>query len=192
MMELGATVCLPREPACGECPLAERCLAKGRGTAAERPVRRRRPQPPTRSWAAAVVERGGSLLIVRRLPEGLLGGLWELPGGEVAANEGSEDALRRHLRDGLGMEVQVRGEIAVVRHAYTHFRVTVQVRACEAEGQPHPNAGWDGHHWLAPEESGDYGLTGVTTKILVRVPWAGSGLLVEGSLPRLLCRTMRA
>ena len=84
MMELGATVCTPRSPSCGTCPLAAGCRARAAGTVGERPLRRRRRPVPTRVWGVlvAVSPRGGTL-VVRRPPEGLLGGMWEFPAVEV-------------------------------------------------------------------------------------------------------------
>ena len=93
MMELGATVCTPRSPSCGGCPLAGRCRARARGTVAERPVRRRRRPVPTRVWGVLVaVSPRGRTLVVRRPPEGLLGGMWEFPAVEI---EDGADARTR-------------------------------------------------------------------------------------------------
>lgn len=84
MMELGATVCTPRSPSCGTCPVAARCRARAAGTVAERPLRRRRRPVPTRTWGVLVaVSPRGRTLVVRRPPEGLLGGMWEFPAAEV-------------------------------------------------------------------------------------------------------------
>jgi len=112
------------------------------------------------------------------VPSGLLGGLWETPGGELDANEPAQAALVRHLREHLGLEVAVEAELAILRHAYTHFHVRVRVYRCQADGEPTPSGPWDACHWLAPNELDAYGLTGVTQKLLARVPWAGSGLLL--------------
>ena len=93
MMELGATVCTPRSPSCGTCPVAAGCRARAAGTVAERPLRRRRRAVPTRTWGVMVaVSPQGRTLVVRRPPEGLLGGMWEFPAVEV---EDSADARTR-------------------------------------------------------------------------------------------------
>ena len=139
---------------------------------------------------AALCEREGHLLIMRRRPEGLLGGLWELPGDLVARDSTDRDSLAhdgemtrelaRLLWDHLALNVSVAEHLVVVDHAYTHFRLTVHVYRCTVCGNPAPSADspWDRWHWLAPDERDAYGLTGVTTKALARVPWAGSGLLL--------------
>ena len=84
MMELGATVCLPRNPACNRCPLRDACLARAHDTITARPVLPPRRETPTRELVAAYCVHEGRLLIVRRPPTGLLGGLWELPSWEVS------------------------------------------------------------------------------------------------------------
>ena len=93
MMELGATVCTPRSPSCEACPVAAGCRARAAGTVAERPMRRRRGPVPTRTWGVLVaVSPRGRTLVVRRPPEGLLGGMWEFPAVEV---EDGADARTR-------------------------------------------------------------------------------------------------
>lgn len=93
MMELGATVCTPRSPSCGACPVAAGCRARAAGTVAERPLPRRRRAVPTRTWGVLVaVSPRGRTLVVRRPPEGLLGGMWEFPAVEM---EDGADARTR-------------------------------------------------------------------------------------------------
>ena len=90
MMELGATVCTPRSPSCGACPVAAGCRALAAGTVAERPARRTRRAGPTRTWDVRVaVSPRGRTLVVRRPPDGLLGGMWEFPAVEVDGGGGA-------------------------------------------------------------------------------------------------------
>ena len=123
MMELGATVCTPRTPSCGTCPLAESCRARAAGTVAERPVRRRRGPVPTRIWAVLVaVSPQGRTLLIRRPSEGLLGGMWEFPAIE-ADGEGNSRALAlgrvwRHVSGRASPPVL---ELAPITHQFSHF-----------------------------------------------------------------------
>jgi len=134
LMDLGASVCGPRAPACAVCPMAFGCLAYRRGTQDQRPVRRERHRIPHRLVAAAVLRRHGRALIGRR-PEGkLLGGLWEFPGGKREARESLEDCLRRELKEELGIQVTVGERLGIFQHAYSHFRVTVHAFACTLRG----------------------------------------------------------
>ena len=179
MMELGATLCVAKVPDCVRCPVASLCLARERGTQAQRPLPRARPAIPRRQFAVALVIREGRVLIVRRVPRGLLGGMWELPGGIVAADGERETALSRLLLSRLQVHTTVGEHVATIQHAYTHFSLTAHVYRCALEGKLVPTGGtWDSHHWLAYQETERFGLTGVTTKILAIVPWEGSSLLL--------------
>ncbi len=178
LMELGATVCTPGMPDCVRCPVREHCLAHARGTQTQRPLAVPRPQVPVRDLATAVIEREGRLLIVRRVPSGLLGGLWETPGSDLPEGVSSAKAATEALGALLGMNIRVGEHLATIRHAYTHFRVVVRAYRCQAVGEPRPGGLWDACHWLAPGELDAYGLTGVTTRLLAVVQWAGSGLLL--------------
>ena len=175
MMELGATICLPRNPLCVACPVASSCLAHALGVPDLRPIRRQRKPVPHREAVAAFVERAGRVLFVRRIARGLLGGLWELPGGEVLPDEVQQSALVRHMKESLGVDATIGGTPIHVRHAYTHFRVTLHTYRCTVSGEPIPTDPWDGYAWLSPAELGNYGLTGVTTKTLAEVPWPSAG-----------------
>ncbi|HEX7089669.1 MAG TPA: A/G-specific adenine glycosylase [Longimicrobiales bacterium] len=141
MMDLGATLCSPRRPACGECPLARWCLARARGTQAERPARRRRPEVPLYDVGTAVLRaRDGRLLLVRRPEDGLLGGMWSFPGEVARAGESVEDAAARAGRAASGLATVGRGRPrGSVVHVFSHRRevyhvFVFEVAATGAEG----------------------------------------------------------
>lgn len=140
LMELGANVCTPRRPTCDACPLTRYCAAFATGTQEQRPVRRAKKPVPHKEIVVAVIKRNGRYLIGKRPANGLLGGLWEFPGGKVDRAEDHARALIREVREELALHVTVGGLIACVTHAYTHFRVTLNVYACRApHGTPQPN-----------------------------------------------------
>lgn len=166
MMELGATICSVNKPRCTECPLTANCAARALGAQEERPVTVRRNPLPRRFIVSALVEREQRLLLVRRIPKGLLGGLWELPGGELQADETNAPGLERLLATYLGIQVTV-GELCTTqRHAYTHFLSFVSVYYCIIDGTPLPQHIWDAARWLSPDELAGYALSGVTVKVL--------------------------
>jgi len=134
LMDLGAMICTPRTPACEACPVRSGCLARRRGTQGQRPVRAGRVQVPHRIVAAAVLRRNGRVLIARRPEGGLLGGLWEFPGGKREPGESLQACLRRELREELGIRVEVRESLGAFQHAYSHFSVTVHAFACKLRG----------------------------------------------------------
>ena len=139
MMELGARICRSKEPLCGQCPVARYCRAYQLGRTHETPVRMPKKTVPHVLVVAAAIENRGRFLLGRRPPEGMLGGLWEFPGGKVDAGESLEDALKRELREELGIETDIEAWIGSVDHAYTHLRVTLHLFRCRvAAGKPQP------------------------------------------------------
>ena len=176
LMELGATICLPRAPRCASCPLASFCRARALGTQAARPAQRQRRATPQRRAVAALIQGPEGILLARRVPSGLLGGLWELPGGEVNPGEDDPEALARCLLEGLGVQAEVGAPLGSIQHAYTHFRVKVHLYRCAIQGSPQPSKAWDAWCWLTPANREFCGLTGVTAKALARLPWVGAEL----------------
>jgi A/G-specific adenine glycosylase len=145
LMELGATVCTPRAPPCQACPLAGLCRAHAAGAEEMVPLRPHRREIPHRQVTAAVVLDGDRVLVAQRKPGDLLGGLWEFPGGSVEEGESLQQCLRREMVEELGIEVEVGPLLAVLPHAYTHFRVTLHVFLCRlVAGRPQALdcAGW--------------------------------------------------
>lgn len=129
LMELGETVCLPVAPRCPECPWAGSCRAR-RELPDPGALPRRRPhrRPPTVEAAVVAVHRRGRWLVQRRPPRGLLGGLWELPGGKLEPGETAEAAARRELAEETGLRpVGAVQPIGVVHHTYSHFRIRLHV-----------------------------------------------------------------
>ncbi len=124
LMELGATVCAPRDPGCEACPLRTRCRARALDIAGELPEGRARRAPVAVEVAAALVERDGRVLLVRR-PEGrLLGRMWEVPQTSLESR-GLPD-LAHELEERHGLRV-VPGALAVrARHAITFRRITLE------------------------------------------------------------------
>jgi A/G-specific adenine glycosylase len=169
LMDLGATVCLPQGPRCLLCPLHASCLARQRGTQEERPVRLARKPLPHFDVTAAVLRRPGQpeqFLIAQRPPEGMLGGLWEFPGGKLHAGETLADCLRREMQEELGVEVAVGDLVTVVRHAYTHFRITLHAFECRLlAGQPQ-SIGVADWRWVTLDDLASYPFAVTDQKII--------------------------
>jgi A/G-specific adenine glycosylase len=138
LMDLGATVCTPRAPACDLCPLASDCRAYRLGREEEFPARRPRRRVPHHDVTAGVVWNGEDRFLIAQRPlDGMLGGLWEFPGGKCEPGETLPDCLRRELAEELGIEVIVGPQVAKVQHAYTHFRITLHAFHCRiVSGRP--------------------------------------------------------
>lgn len=130
LMDLGATICLPRAPLCLLCPLDSLCQAKALGIQEERPVTTPKAAIPHATVTAAIIRRDEEVLIAQRKPEGLLGGMWEFPGGKTEPGEDLETCLKREICEELGVEIEVGDKFGVYQHAYTHFRVTLHAFRC--------------------------------------------------------------
>ena len=130
LMDLGATICLPRNPGCVECPLAKLCEANRLNLQGELPRKKKRPRSP-HYMVTAVMQRDGKHLIAQRPPGGLLAGLWEFPGGKQEEGESLEQSLIREIKEELDVDIRVGDEIGVFKHAYTHFKVTLHAFNCK-------------------------------------------------------------
>jgi A/G-specific adenine glycosylase len=132
LMELGATVCGKPAPRCERCPVAAACGARAAGRAMELPRARRRAAPRGLVLACAAAVRDGALLVARRPPGGLFGGLWELPSAEVVAGADPRAALRDEALGRLGLALEPRDELAAVERTLTHRRLLLRAFACPA------------------------------------------------------------
>lgn len=166
MMELGATVCRPRTPLCPECPVASCCEAFATGRQGELPVRDKKKAVPHYHIAVGIVHREGRVLITRRPDEGLLGGLWEFPGGKVQPGESAADACRREIREEVNLDVDVTDHLTRVEHAYTHFRIGVDVFACTYTAGDLKLHGPVDYRWVVSEELDNYAFPGANHKFL--------------------------
>jgi len=127
LMDLGSSICLPKIPMCKVCPLESVCLALEDGSQFEIPVLKPRMQIPTVAVVAAIIKnQEGCVLIAKRPADGLLGGLWEFPGGKLEEGESKQEALVREIMEELGTSILVGKSFGKYRHAYTHFKVEVE------------------------------------------------------------------
>jgi A/G-specific adenine glycosylase len=138
LMDLGATICTPRKPACVLCPWSEPCLARRERRQTEFPVKSEKKKRPTRYGTAFVVRRtDGAILLRRRPPRGLLGGMSEVPGSEWGET-GSRAADPPIAADWTALP-------AVVEHIFTHFALRLSIRRAEVPDAQAPEG-----HWWAP------------------------------------------
>jgi len=139
LMHLGAVVCIPRKPDCHTCPLADLCKSRRLRIQAELPRAARRRVVPHYDAAAGIIwkDSDDQVLIAQRNLDDMLGGLWEFPGGRPEDGETLADCLRREIREELGVRIEVGRLVTRVRHAYSHFRITLHAFECRSvEGYP--------------------------------------------------------
>ncbi|WP_254953048.1 MULTISPECIES: 8-oxo-dGTP diphosphatase MutT [unclassified Cyanobium] len=167
LMDLGAGVCTPRQPSCGACPWRERCAAYAAGDPGRFPVKDTPTPIPFQVIGVGVVQDGeGRVLIDQRLQEGLLGGLWEFPGGKQEPGEAIEATIQRELREELAIEVTVGEELITLEHAYSHKRLRFVVHLCRwLAGEPQPLASQQ-VRWVAPQELAGYPFPAANARII--------------------------
>ena len=129
LMDLGATICLPKSPICRQCPVREFCSSYTKGIQGLRPVVNPRKETPHHIQAAGAILRAGSVLLAKRPSKGLLGGMWEFPNGRVLS--AAEEGLTSVLLSEYNLIVRPISRLQPVKHAYTHFKVTVHPFLCE-------------------------------------------------------------
>jgi len=136
LMDLGAMVCIPKDPQCLRCPLDRLCKGKASGDPEKYPSRIVKKKIPHIEAIGAVLHRDGKVLLNQRPPKGLLGGLWEFPNWKIEDKRSLRSGLRlrNHIKKEVGMNVQVKGSIGTFKQTFTHFKLTLYTYYCQAKG----------------------------------------------------------
>ena len=150
LMDLGATICVPKNPRCLICPVMQLCQARQNGTQDQRPVKTPKKDVPHYIHAAGVVIERGRVLLALRPSQGLLGGMWEFPNGRVSGDPAR--GLPKALKTGYNLQLRAERKVGVlptrsrsayrqeslgiVQHGYSHFSVTAHVFRCELTSKP--------------------------------------------------------
>ena len=158
-MDLGATLCTRTRPACTRCPLAGDCAAQVTGRVAELPQPRPKKTVPQRQVRVAVIAQDGRVLMERRPPSGIWGGLLALP--EIADGEDAADWLLRRF----GAPASEPAALATVRHVFTHFRLDIEPMLLRMQGSATAVAE-TGMEWLALDALDEAGLPAPVRRIL--------------------------
>lgn len=167
MMELGALVCSPKSPKCGDCPLQKECVAFAQNRTSTLPFKSKKVPVPHYNIAVGVVWQDGKILIGRRKETQMLGGLWEFPGGKMRAGETAEAAAVREVKEETGLVVRVLKKYCTINHAYTHFKITLYAYACEVlsgSAKPHTT---DVLKWVQPQALHDYPFPTANKKVIL-------------------------
>ena len=162
VMELGATICLPRKPACPVCPLRSSCVAAAEGLQDALPEPRARRAPVDVTVAAAVLEKDGRYLLVRRREGRLMGRMWEVPQTSLEGR-GRED-LVDELRERHGLDVVPGPLLARARHAITFRRIRVEAYGARLRGRAPDDP--ERFRWVTPSELAALPISSLTRKVL--------------------------
>lgn len=162
VMDLGATICTPRNPACGICPLQTPCKARRAGTAETLPAKRPKAAKPVREGTAYIAMRAsdGALLMERRPEKGLLGGMLGWPGADWSDACENTPPLKANWQP---LNAQA-------RHTFTHFHLILNLRIARVPANASPSRGF----FVAPDAFSPDSLPTVMKKayMLAREPLA--------------------
>ena len=175
VMELGATVCAPRSPSCGDCPVRSQCRSLAAGTVGDRPQRKKKAPVPSGLFLTTVLLRDDEVLVVKRGP-GLLQGLWSFPeeaveggaGHEGGAGAGGAGAARRLAAD-LGARPSGKSRLlGEVEHVFSHLKATYRVTllSVSAEDSTDHNLSLRGATWIPLHRVDDLALPTGQKRIL--------------------------
>lgn len=145
MMDLGAIICRPKNPVCLLCPVRNGCLAFKKGSVDRYPVPEKKAPYPHFRVAVGIIWKGDTVFVSRRPSKGLLGGLWEFPGGKIEKGESTIECVVREVKEETGLLVKPGKSVGVIRHAYTHFSIEMEGILCKyIRGRPLADARGDG------------------------------------------------
>ena len=166
MMDVGATICTPRRPACGLCPVRPECRGYAEGLAEALPYRAAKGVRPVRRGAAFVaVREDGAVLLRERPPKGLLGGMLEVPSTPWVEKEPSAKVVRDHAP----LAAVWRKLPGLVEHTFTHFHLELSVYCAEVGADAVPNHAARPEHccWLKPRQMSSAALPSLMRKVLL-------------------------
>lgn len=177
MMELGARVCTPQRPNCSACPVEEFC--RGRAELEDPsvlPVKMKKKRKPHYQVTAGLIWKEEKVLIAQRPADGMLGGMWEFPGGKQEPGESLQECLAREIGEELDFEIEVEEYLASVDHAYTHFSISLHAFAARyVSGQPQA-IGCADWRWIDPAELDDFPFPRTDRKIIEQLRQDGRQL----------------
>lgn len=157
VMELGATVCKPTSPLCTKCPLSAQCIANQTVQTDTIPYKSPAKKIPHHTIAVGlIVNKQGELLIALRPNDAMLGGLWEFPGGKKKKKESIKETVKRELNEELDITVRVHSRFNILKHAYSHFKITLHAYWCSiSHGAPSAKSSQE-IKWVALNEIDQY------------------------------------
>ncbi|MEC4806143.1 MAG: A/G-specific adenine glycosylase [Jaaginema sp. PMC 1079.18] len=167
IMDLGATLCTPKNPSCLLCPWRNFCQAYQQNLQTQIPMKEAsNPLPHKKIGVAVIRDENGKILIDRRLEEGLLGGMWEFPGGKIEPGETVQDCIKREIKEEIGIDIAVEDHLITINHAYTHFKITLNVYFCRhLAGEPQTIECQE-IRWVTLDEIDQYPFPKANTRII--------------------------
>lgn len=152
VMDLGREICTPNNPSCYVCPVKNHCSAHLNNVVAKYPVKVKKTRAPHYYVAVGIIWKNNRILISKRNESGMLGGLWEFPGGKIKIGETSPDCVIREVQEELDVLVSPIFHAKRVKHAYSHFSITMDAYHCQFKGGTPRPLGCSDFRWVFPHE----------------------------------------
>jgi A/G-specific adenine glycosylase len=182
LMELGATVCSPRQPKCLLCPWTQQCLARRQGLQELLPEKARRERTSRSRQAAVVISHRGRFLIVRRSNQRLLKGFWEFPAVELRRNGSAAKSVARLAAETLGFNLSSMEPLMTVKHSITTRRIELQVFQAKRDGVATSRLGNRDHRWVRLEDLGRFAFASASRRIVEELKRRGPHTSLSGPL----------
>jgi A/G-specific adenine glycosylase len=170
MMDLGSTICKPRNPKCNKCNISNFCKSYKNNTVDHYPLSEKKRTIPHHKIAVGLIWKENKILISKRPSNVMLGGLWEFPGGKIKENEIAEDCVKREIKEELNISVSLGKKIQTIKHAYTHFTIELTAYHCQYESGEPSTIGCADFKWIKTNEIGSLPFPKANHKIFNKIP----------------------
>ena len=170
LMDLGRNICKPKIPRCHKCPISYLCKAYLGNKVTNYPIRIKSKKIPHFNIAVGVIWKDNNILIAKRKLGGLLGGLWEFPGGKLDSNESAEECVIREIYEEVGIRVELKSFISTIKHQYSHFSISLDSFHCiYKEGKAKPKTSSE-VKWILPTEIPNFPFPKANHKFIDKIP----------------------
>ena len=170
LMDLGRNICKPKTPLCSNCPITKYCQAYQNNNIHNYPIRNKPKKIPHYYISVGVIWKNEKILITKRKTGGLLGGLWEFPGGRRKQNESSEDCLIREIYEETNLRVELKEFITKINHRYSHFSISLDAFHClYRKGLAETNDS-SRLKWILPEHIKQFAFPKANHKFMDKIP----------------------
>ena len=176
LMELGALVCTPTAPKCGDCPMASSCLANRDGRQEAIPPRKLGKKLIEVNEVAVVIRRGSKVLLCRRPADSdRWQNMWEVPHAQVRAGETRDEAAARIARELAGFDVETVEGVATIKHTVTRYAITMTCVEARQRGGSFASGFYAAARWLTPAETAAFPLSSPQRKLMAELSAIASG-----------------
>ena len=157
LMDLGREICKPKNPICKDCPISFSCKSYLTNQVSKYPINNKpKSIKPHYKVGVGIIWNKNKILITKRKKNGLLGGLWEFPGGKVLNNESITKCIHREIKEELNIQVNVEAFITNIKHQYSHFSIDLYAHHCFYNGGKIKCTSADDWKWVSPKMFSKY------------------------------------